>query len=157
MANLDILEDSIDKFFHEDSEIEQYITKRQEVKKVIENAGKLVSEAEMDAFEIHILKPFGNDIRVYRAFRFYLGHPKESEYFDAEKITERIIWYFIEEFEYFSRKKKGHAVFFEYDYYTADNFNDVFNPFFHNLYDDKEAVEDENFRIFTIRFTPSKI
>ena len=150
MANVYFLEETAHRYFIEETDSMELFT-RQEVFDIIEKAGCCIVDGEAEAFEIHIQKPCGNDSTYFRAFRFYLDHPNETEYFDAEKITERIIWAFIEDFHSSNALKA--AIEFDYSICKADDFNADFAAYFKSLYDDKECFSDD-FRIFVLNFKP---
>lgn len=162
MANLDKLENCIDKYFHRDQQIEIYIDKIEEIEKVVENAIGCFQESGVEAFEIHLGKEYKYTLEKdklwwFRAFRdfnpkYYKINKFRPLKLNAREIAERIYWAFIEEFER-SKRQGGPAIWFEYDCYSPDDFNKKFKKYLKPFLYAREADSgDKDYIILVVRF-----
>lgn len=161
MANIDKLENCIDKYFHNDPQIETYINKIEEIGKVVRNAIGCFQESGVEAFEIHLAREYKYTLkkdklwwfRVFRDFNpKYYGKRFRPLKISPDAIAERIFWAFCDEFEY-CKRNGGNAIWFEYDYYSPSDFNKKFKEYFEPfLYTSENVSGDKNFRILVVRF-----
>lgn len=151
MAILSDLEYSIKENFVDDVAIRNYIRCWIDVERILRNAQKIVSFADVDGFEVLIQKPFGNDSKYFRVFTSRNAY---KDWFDYGQTSNKIYWAFIEDFDLAERRPGEIAIEFEYSVCTADEFNSDYSAFFENhLYDEKECFSDD-FRILVLKFKP---